>query len=80
MKRVDVVVEREEMNSTTFDGVREWGSAGCSGKGRRSVSGSMSRGEASAGKNRTESTARLGHLRDPRSLECGHPVQSSNFT
>ena len=39
MKRVDVVVEREEMNSTKFDGVKEWGNAGCLGLG---VSVSMS--------------------------------------
>ena len=51
MKRVEVVVEREEMNSTRFDGVKEWGSAGClelgEGKrlgkgGRRSASVNMS--------------------------------------
>jgi hypothetical protein len=44
MKRVEVVVEREEMNSTKFDGVKEWGRAGCLGlgKGRRSVSVGMS--------------------------------------
>jgi len=49
MKRVEVVVEREEINSTKFDGVKEWGCAGCLGlgegkglgKGRRSVSVSM---------------------------------------
>jgi hypothetical protein len=32
MKRAELVVEREEMNSTRFDGVKEWGSAGCLGK------------------------------------------------
>lgn len=47
MKRVEVVVEREETNSTKFDGVKEWGSAGCFGKGKgkgkggRSLSASM---------------------------------------
>jgi hypothetical protein len=48
MKRVEVVVEREEMNSTKFDGVKEWGRAGCLGKGKGeggiSVSVSMSSG------------------------------------
>jgi hypothetical protein len=33
MKRVEVVVEREEVNSTKFDGVKELGSAGCLGLG-----------------------------------------------
>jgi hypothetical protein len=42
MKRVEVVVEREEMNSTKFDGVKEWGRAGSLGKGRGAISLSVS--------------------------------------
>ena len=42
MKRVEVVVEREEMNSTKFDGVEEWGRAGCLGKGKGGISLSVS--------------------------------------
>ena len=42
MKRVEVVVEREEINSTKFDGVKEWGSAGCLGKGKGGISASVS--------------------------------------
>lgn len=55
MKRVEVVAEREEMNSTRFDGVREWGSAGCLGKGE--ASGSMLGGgkkKTGAATNRTD--------------------------
>jgi hypothetical protein len=44
MKRVEVVVEREEMNSTKFDGVEEWGRAGCLGEGKGGRS-SMSKNE-----------------------------------
>lgn len=49
MKRVEEVEEREETNSTKFDGVKEWGSAGClelgERKGGSSVSVSMSASE-----------------------------------
>src|SRR5713226_1894098 len=74
MKRVEVVVEREEVNSTKFDGVKESGSAGSLAKGGRSVSVGMSvavrkKARRAVDGSRTDrivrSTPRLGgHARD----------------
>jgi hypothetical protein len=39
MKRVELVVERDDMNSTRFDEVREWGNTGCLEEGVVSMLG-----------------------------------------
>src|SRR6266566_6322472 len=81
MKRVEVVVEREEMNSTKFDGVKEWGSAGCLGlgKGGRSVSVSMSNENEVAvtkrtGRNQIKSNEPIGSDSASETPKTGRPL------